>query len=338
MICIINYGYSSNLLVTSIGVADIHHSLYGSPGVNGATRIQAVQDAGVNNNAQFIFNTGDNIYEEEVQENHILQMQSFESLWANTSLDHWTVFGNHDYKVTVTPQLTKNETIDLFNSSLGGNDYYYKDYNNTRFIFLSGSYTNNGTTWGFNSSDSPPDIPQVELDWLNNTLNDALNLSYFSVIILHYRLDDVVYGTGNNAAVNNILYSYNKTVIAVLQGHEHENRYSLINGIHYISFYSPVLHSYNANNYAIIKIYDDYINIDGVGSVTDRNLTINRNAINNYENSLIPTSNYLKINIDIADNKTVTTNYYFQKNNKYYITYINEDIINWLNIAWEKII
>ena len=333
LVCVVGVN-ASELLVTTIGVTDIHHSLYGSSGVDGATRIQAVQQAAIINNADFIFNNGDNIYENSVQANHILQMQSFEKMWINTTYDHWSILGNHDYKNSVTPEMTKQEVLNIWNTSFEGNDYYYKDYNNTRFVFLSASY-NATSDFGFDDRNSPYGayVPQHELNWLNETLYNASSLGYYSVIVFHYRLDDTTYGSKNNTEVNNILYNYNETVIAVMQGHQHENRYSLINGIHYITFYSPVLHTYNYNNYEIIRIYETNISIDGIGSVIDRELTINSLAQSNLKKQL---KTNINININVSHNRSAITNIKINRNNGTYYNVV-ASILNWSNIIWSSV-
>jgi len=82
-------------------------------------------------------------------------------------------------------------------------------------------------------------IPDEELDWLRA---DLAGTDKPTIVCVHQRLDvDVDFLSGNapeimdNKAVQKVLED-SGVVIAVFQGHDHENAYTMINGIHYIEF------------------------------------------------------------------------------------------------------
>jgi len=81
------------------------------------------------------------------------------------------------------------------------------------------------------------DIPEEELRWLES---DLAGTDKPTIVSVHQRLD-VDFLSGNapeimdSKAVQKVLED-SGVVIAVFQGHDHENAYTMINGIHYIEF------------------------------------------------------------------------------------------------------
>ena len=77
----------------------------------------------------------------------------------------------------------------------------------------------------------------------------------------------------NAAEVRQILEQSGK-VLCVFQGHVHEERYSLINGIHYYSVYAMVDGDGPENSaYMIVDVYKNgSLIVDGFRRATDRNI------------------------------------------------------------------
>ncbi len=95
----------------------------------------------------------------------------------------------------------------------------------------------------------------VELEWLK----DDLNANDKSVIVFaHQRLDVANnHGVKNNAEVRAILESSGK-VLAVFQGHSHQNDLKEIGGIHYCTLHAMVEGSGAENNgYSYMDIEPD---------------------------------------------------------------------------------
>jgi 3',5'-cyclic AMP phosphodiesterase CpdA len=88
-------------------------------------------------------------------------------------------------------------------------------------------------------------IPQHELDWLRD---DLARTDLPTIVCVHQPLDsEFDPNAGGPAVVNNAevrgLLSESGFVIAVFQGHDHENRYTAIDGIHYVTFAEMVDHT-----------------------------------------------------------------------------------------------
>ena len=107
-----------------------------------------------------------------------------------------------------------------------------------------------------------PNIPKAELDWLRADLKST---SKKTVVFAHQRLDvSSVYGVKNAPAVRKILED-SKQVLAVFQGHSHENDHKEIGGIHYCTLVAMIEGSgVSHNGYSVLKLSDDgSIRLDG---------------------------------------------------------------------------
>ncbi|MCK4393254.1 hypothetical protein KAX17_10160, partial [Candidatus Bipolaricaulota bacterium] len=81
-------------------------------------------------------------------------------------------------------------------------------------------------------------IPQAQLDWLQE---DLAATDKPTIVCVHQRLDvDFHILSGGPQIANKeevmALLRDSGVVIAVFQGHDHKNAYSLIDGIHYVTF------------------------------------------------------------------------------------------------------
>ena len=130
------------------------------------------------------------------------------------------------------------------------------DRNGFHFVILDSCFRSDGTPYGrknFQWTDA--NIPPHELEWLEADLQAN---SKPTVVFAHQRLDVANhYGVKNGAEVRKLLEASGK-VLAVFQGHSHQNDLKEIEGIHYCTFVAMVEGSGAENNgYARIDLHED---------------------------------------------------------------------------------
>lgn len=162
--------------------------------------------------------------------------------------DRHYVLGNH-----CVDMLTKEEF-------LGGvrqpESYYSFDRAGFHFVVLDACFRSDGKPYGRkNSQWHDANIPASELDWLQADLQAT---DKPVVVFAHQRLDvNTQHGVKNNAAVRSVLEASAK-VLAVFQGHSHQNDLKELEGIHYCTLVAMVEGSGLDNNgYSIMDIDPD---------------------------------------------------------------------------------
>ena len=148
------------------------------------------------------------------------------------------VLGNHDMY-----DLSKNE----FLAAVGQEKKYYSfDLGGFHFVVLDAEYNDPaGDDYDHVFMRVKCRIPQHELDWLREDLAET---DLPTIVCVHQPFDSEFDPTaGGPAVVNNAevrqLLSESGVVIAVFQGHDHENRHAEIDGIHYVTFTAMVDHT-----------------------------------------------------------------------------------------------
>jgi predicted phosphodiesterase len=155
------------------------------------------------------------------------------------------VLGNH-----CVDMLTKPEFLAAVKQD---QSYYSFDQGGVHFILLDSCFRSDGTPYGRkNSQWTDANLPQQELDWLSADLKSA---SGPIVVFAHQRLDVAgPHSVKNAAAVRDLLERSGK-VLAVFQGHSHENDYQDIAGIHYCTLAAMIEGSGPQNNgYSTVAI------------------------------------------------------------------------------------
>ena len=165
------------------------------------------------------------------------------------------VLGNH-----CVYTLTKKEFLETVGQK---KSYYSFDSGNFHFIVLDSCFRTDGQPYGRKNFEwTDPNIPKAELDWLRADLKST---SKKTVVFAHQRLDvSSVYGVKNAPAVRKILED-SKQVLAVFQGHSHENDHKEIGGIHYCTLVAMIEGSgVSHNGYSVMKLSNDgSIRLDG---------------------------------------------------------------------------
>jgi len=148
------------------------------------------------------------------------------------------VLGNHDLY-----DLSKAE----FLATVGVDEKYYSfDLGGFHFVILDAEYNDPaGDDYDHVFMRVKCLIPQHELDWLRD---DLAQTDLPTIVCIHQPLDSEFDANAggpavtNNTEVRQLLHE-SGVVIAAFQGHDHENRYAEIDGIHYVTFAAMVDHT-----------------------------------------------------------------------------------------------
>ncbi len=170
--------------------------------------------------------------------------------------------GNHDFY---------NLSLEEFLAALNLETAEYSfDLGAFHFVVLDAEHNPDGTHYDNVYMRTKGGIPPEHLDWLRQDLAET---DLPTIVLIHQPLDsdyeDLAGGppVDNHLEVRDVLAASGK-VIAVFQGHDHENRYSEIAGIHYVTFAEMVDHNVPAPpTYARVTLDPDarVIRIEGFG-------------------------------------------------------------------------
>jgi len=158
------------------------------------------------------------------------------------------VLGNH-----CVDTLTKEEFLGTVEQQ---KSYYSFDIEAVHFVVLDACFRSDGVPYqrkNFKWTDG--NIPPAELEWLAADLQAT---DKPVVVFAHQRLDvSNSHGVKNNAEVRRILEASGK-VLAVFQGHSHQNDLKDIGGIHYCTLVAMVEGSgTDSNGYSLLNIQPD---------------------------------------------------------------------------------
>lgn len=181
------------------------------------------------------------------------------------------VLGNHDMDgISKRQFLERVENTGIAKT----NSYYSFDLKGIHFVVLDGNFTKEGKAYDHGKfSWEDASIPEEEIAWLTDDLKQN---SLPAVVFIHQMLDEsksVKQAVQNAPQVRQILEQSGK-VICVFQGHVHEERYNLINGIHYYSVNAMIDGDGPENSaYMVVDIFKDgSLKVDGFLRATDREI------------------------------------------------------------------
>ena len=236
--------------VLQIGIfTDLHAHDTDSPGeekvmTHYRERLQAFVDAMNAWPAELIIELGDFVNGKFVlgaelgEAGRIIEiLDDAESIYSRFEGPRYYVLGNHE-----AYDLSKEEFLDHTDTVA---TYFSFDAGAYHFVILDAQYSKTGTDYAHMGWVVQGSIPESELDWLREDLA-ATNRP--TIICIHQPLDvDFALLAGgpevsNNKAVQAVLRDAG-VVIATFQGHNHENAYNLIDGIHYVTFQALVDHT-----------------------------------------------------------------------------------------------
>lgn len=262
-----------------IGVfADLHAHDTDSPGekkvmMNYGERLQAFVEAMNSWPADLAIELGDFVNGRFVSgaplgepERIVGILEDAETIYSTLLMPRYYVLGNHDVY-----DLSKDEFLEGTGASSTTASFDTGAYH---IVILDAQFNKNDEDYGHVSWMVQGRIPQMQLDWLSEDLA-ATDLP--TIVCVHQPLDvdfDLLSGgpaIANAEAVKTIL-SESGVVVAVLQGHEHENAYSEIDGIHYITFEALVDHTESVPpSWALVTLdpVSRTIDIEGAGMQAD---------------------------------------------------------------------
>jgi alkaline phosphatase len=195
-----------------------------------------------------IVELGDLIDAADSVEQELGYLKTINRQFSAISADRHYVLGNH-----CVDTLTKDE----FLGAVGQQQSYYSfDRAGCHFIVLDACFRSDGQPYGRkNSSWDDANIPAEELEWLADDLQQA---SGPVIVLAHQRLDGSDRHCVKNAAEVRRALEDSRKVLAVFQGHSHQNDYRAIADIHYCTLAAMVEGSGAASNgYSLLEVYAD---------------------------------------------------------------------------------
>lgn len=196
-----------------------------------------------------------------------------EKAFAKYRGPRYHVLGNHDMDSITKAQFLSHVENTGIDPKLS---YYSFDRNGVHFVVLDGNFTQSGTAYekgNFHWTDAF--IPDDQLQWLKRDLQST---TLPCIVFVHQLIDDhqgaedKKYCLSNGAAVRQVLNNSGK-VVAVFQGHRHEERYSEIGNIHYCTLPGMVDHSGLENNsFSIVEVYKDALDMKGYKRAPSRKM------------------------------------------------------------------
>jgi alkaline phosphatase len=226
-----------------------------------------------NLNVDFVIHLGDFKDQDEnpVEAVTITYLKILETAFASFRGPRYHVLGNHD-----TDSISKKQFLDnVVNTGIRKDKSYYSfDSNGIHFVVLDGDYKTDGTSYdkgNFEWTDTF--IPEDQLTWLKIDLRKT---KLPTIVFVHQLLDDVNdldFCIKNASTVREAL-SGSKKVLAVFQGHRHEERYNKIENIHYNTLPGMVDYSGPGNNsFSTIEVFSNGdINMTGYQRAPSRAL------------------------------------------------------------------
>jgi alkaline phosphatase len=178
----------------------------------------------------FVVELGDLIDAAESVDTEQRYLQEINRAFSAVSRDRYYVLGNH-----CVDTLTKDEFLSGVEQA---KSYYSFDRGGFHFIVLDACFRSDGLPYGRkNSKWNDANIPAAEIEWLRGDLQTA---DKPAIVFVHQRLDvNTDHGVKNGAEVRKVLETSGR-VLAVFQGHSHQNDYKEIGGIHYTTLRAMV--------------------------------------------------------------------------------------------------
>lgn len=193
------------------------------------------------------------------EERTLIFLYRIEKVFSEFRGSRYHVLGNHDEDCISKSQF--NEIA--HNTGIPAEKTYYSfEQKGVHFVVLDANYDSTGRDFEKGNFEwGDPNIPAKELKWLKKDLRKAKGTV---VVFCHQLLDEAgPYAVNNAEEVRKIMERSGK-VKAVFQGHYHEGKYRLVNGIHYYALKAVIEGSGAENNsYAIVEVRGESIEIKG---------------------------------------------------------------------------
>lgn len=193
----------------------------------------------------FVVELGDLIDAADSVQTELQYLTMIDREFSQICADRHYVLGNH-----CVDTLKKEEFLESVGQA---KSYYSFDRSGIHFVVLDACFRSDGRPYGRNNSVwTDANIPPIELEWLTADLKST---NHPVIVFAHQRLDvSNDHGVNNCAAVRQVLEA-SGNVLAVFQGHSHQNDVKDIHGIHYCTLVAMVEGSGPDNNgYSTVSI------------------------------------------------------------------------------------
>lgn len=145
------------------------------------------------------------------------------------------VIGNHDLY-----NLDKAQYLDILDMET---TYYSFHVGAYHFIVLDVQFAEDGSDLANTFIGVTGFLPEPQFEWLRTQLASSERPT---IVFVHQMLDDFIEQWGRPTVINQLelrqLFADDGDVIAVFQGHAHDNFHNIIDGIHYVTFEAMVDH------------------------------------------------------------------------------------------------
>eukprot|EP00891_Asterochloris_glomerata_P001963 jgi/Astpho2/1963/Aster-x0511 len=122
-------------------------------------------------------------------------------------------------------------------------------------------------------------LSSAQMRWLRKELQQAADEGEQVVLASHHPLGKGCARTSHLSwtwqEVLSELAAWPRLVRLALHGHDHTGGYARVSGIHFVTLEAMLEAPDASNAFAVITIFEDYIEIAGQGSVTSRTLPLN---------------------------------------------------------------
>ena len=201
----------------------------------------------------FVVELGDLVDKAPSVETELSYLNAIDKQLKQVPGDKHYVLGNH-----CVDTLTKHE----FLLTVGQPKSYYSfDKQGWHFVILDACFNSDDTPYERrNSKWNNANVSKDELVWLEHDL--ATN-KLPTIVFAHQRLDESgPYSVKNREAVRKCFAERN--VVAVFQGHSHDNDHQEIEGVHYVTLVAMVEGSGDENNaYSVLELTEDTLKVTG---------------------------------------------------------------------------
>lgn len=221
----------------------------------------------------FVIHLGD--FKDEDQnkqtEDTLKYLRTIETAFGKFNGPRYHCVGNHDVDSITKQQFLAN----VENTGIAKDKSYYSfDSGDFHCVVLDSNFHEDGRDHFYKEGADwrNTNMPKVELDWLSEDLKSTnLPVIIFTHHPLHlYQAHSATYQVSNYEEIQQVLESQ-KNVVAVFQGHVHQERNEKVNGINYFTQLAMVDHRGPENNsFSIVSITEEQIQIDGYRRVSDQ--------------------------------------------------------------------
>jgi alkaline phosphatase len=272
-----SYGAETSSPIIRFGVfTDAHYTPKGSWSQS-LDKVRAAVNVFNEQRCHFAIELGDFKEDGEDRQGTLGYLDTIEKAFQGFNGPRYHVLGNHEMD-RLSKQDFLSHTVNAGRAN--GRAVYSFIRNGVKFIVLDANYNLDGTD--YNNSNfkwTEAMIPAGQLRWLERQLQSR----HPAVVFIHQLLDKFAMPEGNyDSCVHNAdevvaVLEKRKNVLAVFQGHQHTDRHSFRNGIHYCTLNALRSGDYPEHNaFAIVEI-DRHcnMNIDGYVDCADASLPHN---------------------------------------------------------------